>query len=301
MNFDENPPAKTVGSSQMTKEIQKEPSSSSTITSLLNIPPSEKSGSSAGTGGTHLTWTGSIASVDVDERGRRMWRLVEVIRGRCLQGLFLTVQRIFSHVLPRVGMSMEKLHHSQEALSTYLAALPILKSLRSAGSTPALNTDKPDLSFVKYRELWRWAERLLWRASVLSSKYSSVATALGVFQTYLTHSQFYPPTFRPAHRHVVTSLHLHALLRSYPGNINGLDGVPLVIPGQTKLSWITEARTLLGEYRGVLGKTTNFPRAGERNALVEEFCDAVYGVWERTGRGETGWAIDVSLFLFSFV
>jgi hypothetical protein len=42
---------------------------------------------SQGSGGTHLTWTGSIASVDVDAMDTKMWRIVEVVRGRCLQGM----------------------------------------------------------------------------------------------------------------------------------------------------------------------------------------------------------------------
>jgi len=70
MNFDEN-----------------EAISSSNSSALLDVPPSAASThGSMGSAGTHLTWTGSIASVDVDNTTGRMWRLVEIIRGRCLQG-----------------------------------------------------------------------------------------------------------------------------------------------------------------------------------------------------------------------
>lgn len=72
MNFDENTSATN---------------SNSGSSALLNVP-SSSGGSSQGTGsaGTHLTWTGSIASVDVDGATSKMWRMVEIIRGRCLQG-----------------------------------------------------------------------------------------------------------------------------------------------------------------------------------------------------------------------
>lgn len=50
-----------------------------TQSSTLTVP---------GAGGTHLRWTGSILSVDVDERDSKMWRVIEIVRGRCLQGTF---------------------------------------------------------------------------------------------------------------------------------------------------------------------------------------------------------------------
>ncbi|KAG8760065.1 hypothetical protein FRC14_004164 [Serendipita sp. 396] len=243
---------------------------SSSRSSRLQVP-SESSTASSGTTGTHLTWTGSIASVDIDIRDSKMWRMVEIIRGRCLQ-----------------GMAMEKLGHEEEALNVYYAALPLLQNLRMARSTPIQDPQQVDPSFLKYRELWRWSERLLWRASCLASRFSPIDRAMTVFRAYATQAQTFPPTFRPNHRGVVTNLHLHALLLSFPGSL-------VVIPGQTRLSWITEARTLLGEYRMVLAKCTAFPRAGERNILVEEYCDGVMAVWERSGAmgKEAQWAIEI--------
>jgi hypothetical protein len=71
MDFDENVATDSSGSS-----------------ALLDVPPSATSThSSTSTAGTHLTWTGSIASVDVDNTTGRMWRMVEIVRGRCLQGM----------------------------------------------------------------------------------------------------------------------------------------------------------------------------------------------------------------------
>jgi hypothetical protein len=183
-------------------------------------------------------------------------------------------------------MSMEKLHQEEEALGIYEAAIPLLRNLYAA-NTPSDPSQRP--SFTKYRELWRWAERLLWRASCLSAKYGFLERSLSIFRVYATNAQFFPPNFRPNHRNVVTALHLHALFITSPGS-------PLATLHQTKLSWVTEARTLLGEYRLVLAATTWFPRAGERNVQVEEYCDAVMAVWERGGAkgNDSQWAIDVS-------
>lgn len=182
---------------------------------------------------------------------------------------------------------MEKLRQEEDALGVYEAALPILRNLHAHTPPPEPSQQNP--SFTKYRELWRWAERLLWRASCLSAKYGSLERSLSIFRIYATHALFFPPSFRPNHRHVVTALHLQALFITSPGS-------PLTMPHQTKLSWITEARTLLGEYRLVLAETTWFPRAGERNVQVEEYCDAVMAVWERGGAkgNDSQWAIDVS-------
>ncbi|CAG7854617.1 SubName: Full=Uncharacterized protein {ECO:0000313/EMBL:CCA68643.1} [Serendipita indica DSM 11827] len=216
---------------------------SATKSTRLQVPSEGSTGST----GTHLTWTGSIAS-----------------------------------------MAMEKLGHAEEALSVYEAALPILQSLRLP-HTPASQNDAVDPSFIKYRELWRWAERLLWRASCLVSRFAPIDRALTVFRVYSNHAQYYPPTFRPNHRSIVSSLYLYALLLTYPGSEQA-------IPGVTRLSWITEARTLLGEYRLVLAQSTVFPRAGDRNIKVEEYCDGVMAVWERAGANgkEAQWAIEAS-------
>lgn len=88
MNFDETPTATS--------------STTGTVSSRLSVPNSAVSGhggsshasTSGGSTGTHLTWTGSIASVDVDARDSKMWRLVEIVRGRCLQG---SVVIMYSH------------------------------------------------------------------------------------------------------------------------------------------------------------------------------------------------------------
>jgi hypothetical protein len=181
---------------------------------------------------------------------------------------------------------MERLKQGEEALGAYEAALPLLQNLRIAHVVPSQTQSDP--SFIKYRELWRWAERLLWRASCLASKYAPVKRAMEIFRVYATHAQFFPPSFRPNHRGVVTALHVQGLLLTSPGS-------SIAPANQTRLAWVTEARTLLGEYRLVLAACTVFPKAGERNVKVEEYCDALMAVWERSGaRGsEASWVIEV--------
>lgn len=184
---------------------------------------------------------------------------------------------------------MEKLKQEEEALIAYEAALPLLRNLRIVDTAPTQTSNQPHPSFGKYRELWRWAERLLWRAACLASKYASIQRAMAVFRVYASQAQFFPSHFRPNHRGVVTALHLQGLLLTSPGSTNAPRN-------QTRLAWITEARTLLAEYRLVLAASTVFPRAGERNVKVEEYCDALVAVWERSGaRGnDAGWVIEVS-------
>lgn len=72
--------------------------------------------------------------------------------------------------------------------------------------------------------------------------------------------------------------------------------IDTIFEGKPKLSWVTEARTLMEEYRVVLAVCTNFPRAGERNRKVEEYCDGIVAVWERSGAdgADSRWVIDVS-------
>ena len=74
--------------------------------------------------------------------------------------------------------------------------------------------------------------------------------------------------------------------------------VNIVGEGKPKLSWVTEARTLVEAYRVVLADCTNFPKAGDRNRKVEEYCDGLVAVWERIGLDgmDSRWVIDVSSF-----
>lgn len=180
-------------------------------------------------------------------------------------------------------MAHEKLKNPTEALASYEFALPLLDEL----SVPPANSTSPatDPSFIKYRELWRWTERLLWRVSVLASKHSSIHAALTYLRRYNSFTLYYPALFRAGHRGVLTVLHLKAL-------------VNIISEGKPRLSWVTEARTLVEAYRVVLADCTNFPKAGDRNRKVEEYCDGLVAVWERIGLDgmDSRWVIDVSSF-----
>ncbi|PPQ63641.1 hypothetical protein CVT24_004415 [Panaeolus cyanescens] len=184
------------------------------------------------------SFTGSFASVvdnSVPEvRDGRAWALAETLRSVCLK-----------------GMSYEKLYpgNSSKALDAYTQSIPLLHalerefsySLRSYSSTgyPPTHVStggKMDVTiFNQMRELWRWTERLLWRAIVLSSRTtnlyepyespdtdenpSSSTKARATLWHWLAHysqlSTFWPPTFRSEHRITVASIHLHALIQRF--------------------------------------------------------------------------------------
>jgi hypothetical protein len=205
-------------------------------------------------------------------------------------------------------MSHEHLTPTRPALAiqTYLSALPLIQTLIS--DFPSSGNSGPDSNpaFTRYREFWRWTERLLWRCIILLSKQltsssngneddliplpvqkEQLSSLLSLYRSFS-----FPPTFRPAHRSTIYKLHLRLLVlrsRSLP---------PL--PPSRAPEWMNEARAVVAEYRTVLGVKTHFPRAEERNRPVLEFVDLVVAVWEAAGaRGEgAGWAIDVSSRLF---
>ncbi|KAF8966758.1 hypothetical protein BDZ97DRAFT_1938402 [Flammula alnicola] len=121
------------------------------------------------------SFSGSFSSASVVEicvpevRDGRALAMAETFRSLCLQ-----------------GMALELLHPSDPriALNAYCTALPLFSILHAelslAPSTTTHHTSKipyksspskPDLTlFSQLRELWRWVERLLWRAVVLSAK-----------------------------------------------------------------------------------------------------------------------------------
>ncbi|KDR72826.1 hypothetical protein GALMADRAFT_252100 [Galerina marginata CBS 339.88] len=203
-----------------------------------HIPSPESTRSNANHGlqvpSTYATsttsFTGSFASIAdttaPEVRDGRAWALTETFRSLCLQ-----------------GMSYERLHRTdpQRALEAYLTALPLFSALRSEFTTkafpkPISPNGKPDfLLFSQLREMWRWVERLLWRAIVLSAKTCDIfvdGDAIGApatsnatsgtqrslwtwFEHYITCSAFWPPTFRTTHRSTICALHLRALVLRY--------------------------------------------------------------------------------------
>ena len=142
--------------------------------------------------------------------------------------------------------------------------------------------------------------------------------SLGVFRVYRLHSDHWPATFRPAHRSVVASLYLRALIKlsdaqssvqrirpqihatgpHMQNTNNHAFGSTTNLSGQ--VSWISEARSVANEYRDILSATTKFPKAGTRNVAVEEFVEMCVAVWESDGAvgDNAGWVIDVRISPF---
>ena len=174
-----------------------------------------------------------------------------------------------------------------QALSSYEKGIQLLQ----AYSVPKSPSHRPGRnffeSFEKYRILWSWAELLLWRTVVLSARHRNIEATLPVFRTYTLHSVHWPPTFRPKHRSTICTLYLRALILVAPK-------LSTVFRG--KSAWSAELRNIVHEYQAILGETTHFPSAGERNILVEEFVDFCVAGWEVGGASadQASWVIDVS-------
>jgi hypothetical protein len=206
-------------------------------------------------------------------------------------------------------MSTEKLYPNdpQKALDTYAAAFPTLTIIESElVSVAPTSMGKIDFSsFTRFREVWRWVERLLWRAIVLASKTYNIhhdhkqtlCQKHDSLWTWLDHysscSVYWPSEFRTSHRSTISVIYLRALVLRH-------SSTPALT--QTSISetpkppaWMHTARSVIQEYRAILSKSTKFPRAGERNYKVEDFVDLCVAVWEASGGiGDyTGWVLDV--------
>ncbi|TDL20474.1 hypothetical protein BD410DRAFT_790991 [Rickenella mellea] len=210
-------------------------------------------------------------SLDIEDG--KAWSFIEKIRSCCLE-----------------GMAHEKLSQDPSAaLSAYDRGVTQLAALSIPRSLPIRPGRANFESFTRYRELWRWAERLLWRAIILSSRYRDLEYTMRVFRVYATHSPHWPASFRSAHRSTVSTLYLRALtmLASFPS---------VLFP--SKVAWTNEARSVVHEYRAILAATTHFPRAGERNMPVEEFVDLCVAVWEAGGSmaDQASWVLDILWF-----
>ncbi|KAJ1303827.1 hypothetical protein OPQ81_008249 [Rhizoctonia solani] len=203
---------------------------------------------------TILSHTGSIAGIPVGQRVPFTWGAVEHIRTRCVQ-----------------GMSHERLMNGDEAIAAYEAALPLIASFNPKPGEQGL--------FEARRELWRWVEMLLYRASIMSAIYQSPNDALKFMRVYAVFSTVWPATFRPNHRATLYTLYARTLC------ISDTRGTP---------TWRDEARKITNEMRQVLGQTTVFPRAGQINHKVLDFADGVVALWEAGGELEedAGWVVD---------
>ncbi|KZT18342.1 hypothetical protein NEOLEDRAFT_1143513 [Neolentinus lepideus HHB14362 ss-1] len=231
------------------------------------------------------SWAGSIISHDPpttfpDIRDGRAWALTESIRSVCLE-----------------GMSAEKLRQADyhKALELYSAALPLITTIESEMPRPLApqsSAHGPGMlefsSFTRYRELWRWAERLLWRVIILTARTTELGRDTSgplwtLLKQYYSCSAHWPPTFRSEHRSTIAVLHLRAIIVQARNAPKSPNYALLSKDAARPSSWLGTARPIIQEYRVVLTVSTNFPKAGERNVKVEDFVDLCVAVWEASG------------------
>ncbi|KAH9027295.1 hypothetical protein EDB84DRAFT_1272726 [Lactarius hengduanensis] len=266
-------------------------------TSSLQVP------SVSDTTTSSVSFIGSFVSSDstsiiADISDGKAWAAIEIVRSVCLQ-----------------GMSLEKLTPADTSriLSVYLIATQALPTIESnisrsfplnplhASSSGPGHIDTP--SFSRYRELWRWIERLLRRAITVAARICSLnstqeAVLWMLFSQYQTCSAHWPPTFRSAHRSTVTELFIRALvLRARLPGRPPPSFYAHFRPGtlDVRVTASLVARRAIQDYRDILNASTHFPKAGERNVKVEELTDLCVAVWEAGGSksGDAAWVMDI--------
>ncbi|KAG9088376.1 hypothetical protein FS749_002215, partial [Ceratobasidium sp. UAMH 11750] len=209
---------------------------------------------------TILSRTGSIVSSvgapgGSGARQAFSWGAIEHIRTRCVE-----------------GMAHERLLDGTAAALAYEAALPLIAAFVPRPGEKG--------AFEERRELWRWAEMLLYRASVVSATYQSSEDALRLMKVYCVVAVHWPASFRPHHRATLYTLYIRTLC------LTGTRGTP---------TWRDDARRTANEMRAVLGSTTAFPHAGEVNSKVLDFVDGCVALWEAGGEEEEDatWVVDI--------
>ena len=201
-------------------------------------------------------------------------------------------------------MSQERLTPSEpdKALKFYCHAFPHLTLAVSEINAPSSTTRTS--SFAHTREMWRWVERLIWRAVVLCSRSSDLHKPEGPedsiwtwFDHYQACSASWPATFRTVHRSTISVLYLRALILRHRRTVTQTSHESETPPPP----WLHTAQSVVNDYRAILSACTTFPRAGERNIKVEDFVDLCVGIWEVSGAmgNNAGWIIDVSIFISS--
>jgi hypothetical protein len=221
-------------------------------------------------------------------------------------------------------MCYEKLYplDPKKALSSYRAALPLISVAATEFSfsppVPPSQTigAKSELTpFLRFRELWRWVDRLMWRAIVICARTNNIlledaenAEPEESLWTWLKHysrcTLNWPSDFRTAHRSTISVIYLRALAIKHGRSLHSSMPVTPVSSRAKKMpAWLEEARSVINTYRSILNITTKFPRAGEHNNKVEDFVDLCTAVWESAGAiGEhANWFIDVSHLLTNSV
>ena len=132
--------------------------------------------------------------------------------------------------------------NSTHALASYSAAIPLLTIVESeitSAVAPTVTGKLDFASFTHFRELWRWVERLIWRAVILALRTSNVHQNDASLWTWLNHysscSAYWPSIFRTAHRSAILVLYLRALIIRY-----GHD--PSISPRAKPPAWLHTAR-----------------------------------------------------------
>ncbi|KZT54059.1 hypothetical protein CALCODRAFT_485892 [Calocera cornea HHB12733] len=222
---------------------------------------------------TSASPTGSILTRRVLVDPKRAWWTIERVRTRCLE-----------------GMACEELKNVPAALRAYEAGIGLLEDL---GFRKPDNAAQRMEAFGQYRELWRWAERLLWRAAVVASRISSIPHSLQILRSYHLCSQWWAAAFRPFHRPRAYALFVRALCFCCPLDVDTNTILPSA--SMSLSSWMSEAKDALHEYKNILQATTVFPRAGQVNTKVVDFADSCMAVWEKGGESEdeAPWLIDL--------
>jgi hypothetical protein len=241
-------------------------------------------------------------------------------------------------------MALERLHPTSPsiALQTYRSILPhLFPSLKSNKSllpnhnnlNPKSPSTKPDFTvFHRLRELWRWVERIIWRAVVLCATACDVTKgwnadeqnadeneqqqgredSLWIWLSHYTYySAYWPSKFRASHRSTVASIHMRALILlrrpspslSLPSSPSSYISLPSPKPLKKTLpAWLNQARLVIQDYQAILSVSTSFPPAGTCNEKVEELVDLCVAVWEIAvfagGTGHVGWVVDVCIISF---
>ncbi len=270
-----------------------------------------------------VSFIGSFVSSEstpivADVADGRAWAAIEVVRSVCLQGdlrLSLCCQLLTPCCV--TGMSLEKLSPTDTStiLSAYLSATQALSTIQgnfsltfppnllhspSSGTVHVINP-----SFMRYRELWRWVERLLRRAIFAASRMCSLngeqeSILWTLFSQYQTYNTYWPQTFRAKHRSTVAVLFIRALVL----RARLTEHLPFILHGHFRsansdvpVTPSTVARRAIQDYRDILNTSTHFPKAGERNVQVEELADLCVAVWEAGGSksSDAAWVMDVSI------
>lgn len=161
-------------------------------------------------------------------------------------------------------MSHERLTPAdmEKALSVYIVAVPLINAVVGELQTSPPTGAAQTTVFARYRELWRWAERVLRRGIILSARIFDLSTQEDhdlsiwtLFSLYRSCSVHWPTNFRPQLRSTVATLHAQAfVLRT---RVVSPDILRAQVP-----RWISTARSALQEYRTLLNVCTHFPRAG---------------------------------------